>query len=82
MASDDNFVSSYLQEPFDDPDDRQVYEAAQEYIRRIDDYERMYPGPGYRPLISKFARGLVGHIASVRHVNLHKLRRRIQELQR
>lgn len=82
MSTEQEFRAAYLQEPFDDPDGRQVYEAARECIRRVDEYEERFPEIEHRNHVSRFARELVPRIAEVRGVDPNKLRKRIQELQR
>lgn len=80
----DRFDAVYFNNPFDDQDGRQIYEAAQEYIRRVTEHEEktaLQPPHSYTS-VSAFAARVVKEIAAVRNVDLNKLRRRIFELQR
>jgi len=77
------FSTAYLNVPFeDDPDARQIYEAAQEYVRRVNEFEGAHPGPQHRWTVSKFALRVFNQIAHVRRVDHIKLHKRIRELTR
>jgi hypothetical protein len=76
------FVNAYLGVPYSNPDGLRIDEAAQEYIRRVEEYELLYPMPYQRGRVAKFARAALRDICLVRSVDFEQLRKRIYELQR
>ena len=76
------FTTRYLNEPFIDEEGERLYKAAEEYHRRVDEYEVTWPGEQYRVKVSFFARMMRRELAAKYEVEESRLQSSIVKLSR